>query len=152
MTYQVCDNGVMRAATLEEAAEFDALAAAAQANALPNAKSAQCTLLLAAYENAVAQPVGYTSTGGVAKTYQSDPQSLGKIRDALLGYLANTTTPAGFYWVAADNAQVPFTYADLSALAAVMMAQGWNAFQHLQNLKTAISAATTVEAVQAITW
>jgi hypothetical protein len=70
----------------------------------------------------------------------------------LLAFGATQAVPPGFYWVAADNAKVPFTYADLQGLAQAVGAQGAAAFQRLQALKDQVRAATSVAAVEAITW
>lgn len=119
---------------------------------LAEAQAAQVQTLTASYEAAIAAPVSCTSKAGVAKTYQADPASVSNLQNTLLGLQAAQATPTGFYWVAADNTQVLFTYADLQALAAAMLAQGWAAFQKLQTLKAEVAAATTVTAVQAVTW
>jgi hypothetical protein len=122
------------------------------AQLLAQAQQAQIATLTAAYQSAIAQPVSYTSKGGVTKTYQADPNSLSNLQNALLGLQAAGATPSGFYWVAADNTQVPFTYSDLQGLAAALLAQGWAAFQQLQTLKGQVNAATTISAVQTIVW
>jgi hypothetical protein len=122
------------------------------AQLLAQAQQAQLTTLTAAYQSAIAQPVSYTSKGGITKMYQADPQSLSNLQNTLLGLQAAGATPSGFYWVAADNTQVSFAYADLQGLAAAMLAQGWAAFQQLQTLKAHVNAATTVSAVQAVVW
>lgn len=129
-----------------------ALSAPSAAFLLTQAQSSQVDVLAQAYAAAIAQPVSYTTKAGVAKTYQADPGSVSNLQNTLLGLQAAQATPTGFYWVAADNTQVPFTYADLQALAAAMLAQGWAAFQKLQTLKAQVAAATTVTAVQAVTW
>jgi hypothetical protein len=120
------------------------------------AQDAQIDILTTAYQNAVAKPVSYTSKGGTAKIYQADPASIAYLQNALLGCQATSpaapATPDGFYWVAADNTRVPFTYADLQGLAATVFAQGAEAFTHLQTLKGQVNAATTVSEVVAITW
>lgn len=115
-------------------------------------QTAQIAALSAAYQNAIAGPVSYTSKGGVTKIYQADPQSVANIVQSLAGCQALQATPVGFYWVAEDNTQVPFTYADLQGLAAAMYALGAAAFAHLQDKKTAVLAATTVAEVEAIIW
>jgi hypothetical protein len=88
----------------------------------------------------------------VTKTYQADPGSVANLQGMLLAFGATQAVPSGFYWVAADNTQVPFTYADMQGLAQALGTQGAAEFQHLQTQKAAILAATTVDAVQAITW
>jgi len=119
---------------------------------LQEAQAQQINSLWQAYQTATQAPVSYTSKGGVTKTYQADPQSVANLTQMLLAFQAAAATPSGFYWVAADNTQVPFTYADMQGLAAAFGAQGAAAFQRLRALKAEIKAATTVSAVQAITW
>ena len=119
---------------------------------LVQAQTVQISILAEAYNNAISQPVSFTSAGNITKTYNADMGSISNLQMCILGYMSAQATPSGFYWVAADNTQVPFTYSDLKALAAVMMAQGWAAFQHLQTQKAAVNAAVTVAAVQAIVW
>ena len=122
------------------------------AQLVAQAQAAQIVTLTQAYKSAIQQPVSYTSKGGITKTYQADPPSGSNLQNAILGMQAAGVAPSGFYWVSADNTQVPFTFADLQGLAADLLAQGWAAFQHLQALKADVLAATTVSAVQAIVW
>lgn len=122
------------------------------AQLLANAQAAQVQLLAAAYTAATQVPVSYTSKGGVTKTYQADPQSVSNLTAELLTYQTAGAVPTGYFWVAADNTQVSFTYADLQALAAALGSPGWPAFQKLQTLKAEIMAAATVSAVSAIVW
>lgn len=119
---------------------------------LAQAKTQALAALASTYTAAIAQPVTYASKGGATETYQADPASISNLQSMLLAFGATQTLPAGFYWVAADNTQVPFTYADLQGLAQVMGTQGAGAFMHLQTLKATVLAATTVAAVQAVTW
>lgn len=116
------------------------------------AQAKQLAALYATYRQAAQQPVSYTSEGGVAKTYQADPGSVASLTQMLLAFGATQAVPPGFYWVAADNTKVPFTYADLQGLAQATGAQSEAAFQHLQALKDQVRAATSVAAVEAITW
>ncbi len=122
------------------------------AQLLSQAQTAQITMLTQAYGAAIQQPVSYTSKGGVTKTYQADPGSLSNLQNAIFGFQGAGATPNGFYWVSADNTQVPFTFADLQGLAAALLAQGWAEFQKLQTLKAEVMAATSASAVQAIVW
>ncbi|MGF6872341.1 hypothetical protein OKW35_001799 [Paraburkholderia sp. MM5477-R1] len=62
-------------------------------------------------------------------------------------------TPDGFYWVASDNnAQVPFTVADLIGLYQLIWDRENVAFDKLQALKSQIRAAKTVNDVEAVLW
>ncbi len=133
----------------EELAETDALWVA---YLLAQAQAAQTATLMAVYETASIQPVSYTTKAGVSHTFQADASSQQLVQTSLAGYSAAQAVPSGFYWVAADNTQVPFVYADLQGLAGVMIAQGWTAFQQLQTLKAEVRTATTVAAVQAVVW
>ncbi|NNM68927.1 MAG: DUF4376 domain-containing protein [Gallionella sp.] len=122
------------------------------AQLLASAQAAKIELLSVAYANAITQPVSYTSKSGMAETYQADSNSQSNLMKELAVYQSAGATPTGYYWVAANNTQVPFTLADLQGLAAAMGAQEWQAFQHLQTLKASVSSGTTVTAVQAIVW
>lgn len=119
---------------------------------LAQAQTLQLAALEAAYDSASSTAIGYTTKGGVTATFQADTVSQSLVQTSLAGYSAAAAVPTGFYWVAADNTQVAFTYADLQGLAATMIAQGWTAFQKLQTLKASVRAATTVAAVQAVVW
>lgn len=129
-----------------------ALVAPSSAFLLTQAQTAQIGMLTQAYAAAIAQSVSYTSKAATVKTYQADPDSRGKLSDMLLACSGAQATPPGFYWVALDNAQVPFVYTDLQGLAVAMGAQGFTAFAHLQTLKAEVLAATTAAAVAAIVW
>ena len=122
------------------------------AQLLASAQTTQLNSLIASYANAIAQPVSYTSVAGVVKTYQADKQSRDNLVEMTAAYTKAAATPTGFYWIATDNTQVPFTFADLQQLAAVMGVPGWTAFQNLQTKKASVMAATTVSAVQLIVW
>ncbi len=99
--------------------------------------------LYAAYNAAIQLPVAYMAT-----TFQADNAS----QDVLTKCLVADSVPTGFYWLDANNAQVPMTFAQLQGLAGVMLAQGQAAFAKLQAKKTAVRDATTVAAVQAVVW
>ena len=113
---------------------------------LAQTQIAQLSSLAQSYTTAIQTPVSYTSKGGVTKTFQADAGAVSNLQNTVLGYQAAGATPAGFYWVSEDNTQVPFTYADLQGLAAVMVAQGWTAFQHLQTQKAAVNTIVNLPA------
>ncbi|KWO62570.1 DUF4376 domain-containing protein [Burkholderia territorii] len=122
------------------------------ADELSVARTAKLAALASAYAQAIQQPVSFTTQAGVQKAFQADSQSVYNLQSMLLAFQVAGATPEGFYWVAADNTQVPFSYADMQGLAQVIGAQGALAFQHLQNLKTAVKDAATYSAIQAVTW
>lgn len=144
--------GCVIGATYENGVFTPPSAPPAPAPTLDQAQSVQTALMTQAYAEAISQPVAYTTAAGVAKTYDADPASQNLITQAFTLYSAAGAVPDGFYWVAADNTQVPFTLADLKALGTAVGAQVWAAFQHLQTKKAAILDATTVAEVRAVTW
>jgi hypothetical protein len=119
---------------------------------LAQVQAAQIAVLNQGYSTAIQQPVSYTSKGGVTKTYQASAASVANLTQMLLAFQASQTVPDGFYWVSEDNTQVPFTYADMQALANALGMQGASMFAKLQTLKGQVNAATTIAAVQSITW
>jgi hypothetical protein len=119
---------------------------------LAQAQAAQIAALEAAYTNAIAQPVAYKSVGGITKTFSATPQAISNVANMQLAFAPPNALPQGFYWVATDNTQVPFTYADIQGLAAALGTQGWNSFAHLQTQIAAVMAAPTAAAVQSINW
>lgn len=122
------------------------------ARTLAQAQADQIAALAAAYAIAIVQPISFTTAAGVTQSYQADSQSVSNATDSMLGCQAAQSTPQGFYWVAADNTQVPFTYADLQGLAAAFFAQGQRAFVKLQTLKAQVRAATSVDQVTTVVW
>ena len=117
---------------------------------LAQAQAAQIGLLAAAYANAIVQSVSYTSKAGVVQTYQADARSVANLQSMMLAFSGAAATPTGFPWIALDNTAVPFAYADLQGLAAVLGAQGLAAFLNLQAKKVTVLAATTIVKVQAV--
>ena len=126
----------------------------APANVMADALAAKLAEFETAYAAAIVADVTYTSKGGITKTYQADAGSVSNLQASILGcQSANPSapaTPAGFYWVASDNTQVPFTFADLQGLAAAIFAQGAAAFQTLQTKKANAKAATTYVALSGV--
>jgi hypothetical protein len=108
--------------------------------------------LATAYQAAITQAVQYTSVGSITSAFQATPAAIDNLEHMMLAFQPPNVLPAGFYWVAADNSQVPFTYADLLGLAQTIGAQGFVAFKNLQQKKIAALAATTAEQLAAITW
>ncbi len=105
-----------------------------------------------AYATAIAAGVTFTTVAGDTRAYQSDPDSVNRLQNCILGWIAVQSVPPGFYWVATDNTQVPFTWADLVGLGAAFLNPGHAAFETLQDLKAAARGATTLESVKAVSW
>ncbi len=98
----------------------------------------------AEYARAISADIDYNGA-----SFQADAPSRVKLLEVLSTL---TAVPTGFYWVTADNAQVPFTITDLTALAGAMMERGWGAFAKLQALKATVRAAEDVSAIEAVAW
>lgn len=113
------------------------------AQLLADAQIAQFVSLETAYASAIHIPVAYMAT-----TFQADTAS----QDILAKSLVAGSVPAGFYWLDAQNAKIPMTFAQLQGLAAAILAQGQAAFDRLQARKAAVRAAATVAAIQAVVW
>jgi len=110
---------------------------------LAQVQADQIVILTASYSASIQIPVAYMGT-----TFQADPDSQLLVAKCL----APGAVPAGFYWQDVNDAQVPMTFAQLQGLAGVMLLQGQASFTKLQGYKGQVRAATTVAAVQAITW
>lgn len=140
-------------AALAQIAPFDGgTVVTDDAQSLEAVQTRQAALLDAAYFQAIAQDVSFTTAGDDTRMYQSDPVSVSNASACMLGCQAAQAVPEGFYWVAADNTRVVFTYADLQAFAAALFAHGHGAFMTLQDLKASVRAAATVDAVKLIGW
>lgn len=113
------------------------------ADQLTPAKASQNAVLASAYAAAIQIPVAYMAT-----TFQADAGS----QDVLTKCLVAGSVPTGFYWLDANNVQVPMTFTQLQGLAGAMLTQGQTAFARLQTRKSTVLAATTVAAVQAVVW
>jgi hypothetical protein len=122
------------------------------AQVLAAAQASQSALIDSAYYSATQQPISFKTAAGVTETFQTDADSQTLVMQTTQGYQIAGSVPAGFYWKAADDTLVPFTLADLQGLYSAILAQGWSAFQKRTALKQQIKAATTVSAVEGITW
>lgn len=133
-----CITGVVTEVELTQA-EIDAL----PVPTLAETQTAQLALVQASYEAAIQVPVSYMST-----TFQADEYSQLLVTKCL----SAGSVPTGFYWLDANNVQVPMTFTDLQGLAGTMLIQGQTAFSKLQTFKTQIRAATTIPDVQLVVW
>ena len=88
-------------------------------------------------------------------TYQADKaKSYMAIRDAEMHWVAaNNQLPDGFYWIAKDNSEVPFTKTDIKALANVVAIQRNDVVQKTKDKKDYLrDPARTLAEVEAVTW
>lgn len=130
----------------------DVVPNAAPVLSLESAKAAQQSLIKAAYNAFVQQPVSFETAGGVTDMFDADAASQNTLMQATQGYGLAGDVPVGFYWLSASNTRVPFTLGDLRGLYQAMLSQGWAAFQKKETLKAQIDDAATVEAVQSVIW
>ena len=137
-----------------EIAEIELTADEIAALSIPlvDVQAAQSSVIDQAYAATVTADIAFTTSAGVAATFQADADSQQVLSVSVQGYDMAGEVPSGFFWKATDNSQVAFTLADLKGLYQAMLARGWTAFQKRTTLKAEIAAATTVAAVQAITW
>ena len=113
------------------------------ARQLQQAKAAKLAEITADYAAATTADIAYMST-----TFQADPASINTMAQVLSG--STMGLPADFYWVDAGNVQVPMTLAQLQGLGAMIIERNWGAFKVLQDKKTMLTAAVTIEDVNAI--
>ena len=110
---------------------------------LASVKINQIIELTKSYQVAIQLPVAYMAT-----TFQADTGS----QDVLTKCLVAGSVPVGFYWLDANNIQVPMTFLQLQGLAGAMLVQGQIAFNQLQVRKNFIKVALTIPDVQAVVW
>jgi hypothetical protein len=115
-------------------------------------QAAKIAELYGEYQAASQVAVAYKTVAGISQTFQADTASQNTLLIAVTGYGFAGATPAGFYWVALDNTQVPFALDDLKGLYGVMLAQGNVAFNQLQVLKAETRSAATIADVHAVSW
>lgn len=119
---------------------------------LATAQAEQIATLNTAYNAALQAPVSFTTAGGVTKTFKTDQVSVNYLMSMQLAFQQAGAVPSGFIWLAADGTQAPFTYADILGLSHAIGVAGLAQWQHLQTQISAVNAATTVAAVQAVGW
>lgn len=111
-------------------------------------KQSQSNAIQAAYQNAAYNtPVAYMGT-----TFWTDSDSQFKVLGAAWGYGKAGSVPDGFAWWDATGNGVPMTLPQLEGLAQATLAAVEAAFLKRKTYLAAIAAATTVAAVQAVTW
>jgi hypothetical protein len=121
-------------------------------NAVDAIRDQVLTTLAAAYKSTIDADIEYTSAGGITKLFQADSTAVDNLQRSLSGCALTAATPPGFFWVASDNTQVPFTYADMQGLAAAMFSRGAVEFAKLQGLKAQARAAQGKAELDEIVW
>ena len=119
---------------------------------LSDAKVARIAVMQAAHDVDKCANISFTTAGAVTADFQANATAIQAIKDAIAGFGDTGVVPVGFYFVAADNTHVTFTYADLKGLGRAIADRAWTAFDNLQTKKIAINAAADVAAVNAINW
>lgn len=144
--YQILDNGVLRDATPEESAEFEAQGEAA-VGALRAAKNTEI--------NKWRSLANLSTFPHAGKLVSCDELSRSDIDGVANNIALFGEFPAGFPggWKATDNTMIPLPDVDaFRAMYASMTAQGAANFNRAQELKAQLAAASTPEAIAAITW
>ena len=119
---------------------------------LQKAKATRIAVMQAAHDAAKCANISFTTAGAVTTDFQANATAIKAIKDSIAGFGDTGVVPVGFYFVAADNTHVTFTYADLKGLGRAIADRAWTAFDNLQTKKIAINAAADVAAVNAINW
>lgn len=111
--------------------------------ALATAQAERCNALATEYSAEIQKNVQYMDTA-----FQADDAS----QTVLIKVLVAGSVPEGFFWLDANNVQVPMSYAQLQGLASAILVRGQAAFTKLQQLKDQVRAAATVADAQAVVW
>ncbi|MDN4052914.1 DUF4376 domain-containing protein [Massilia sp. YIM B02763] len=146
MVLQILDNGVLRSATLEEAAEIEARSQT-NIDMLRAAKNNEI--------NAWRSAANLATFPHAGKLISCDELSRSDIDGVANNIALFGEFPAGFPggWKATDNTMIPLPDVDaFRAMYASMTAQGAANFNRAQELKAQLAAASTPEAIAAITW
>ncbi len=84
--------------------------------------------------------------------FDSDDRSRANLTATVAAVQAGISLPQGFTWRSAENQDVPFDAANLVSLAAAMLGHVNTQYQKSWTIKAAVSAAGSVEDLDAITW
>lgn len=153
-TYWLPDGSKHQILVIGETPPENALPSAPPAPALTlsQAQSEQIVILRAAYQFAIQQPVEFTTEGGHTDTFAADTQSVNNLEAMLCAYAKSLQFPLNLWLNAAGVPVTPFTFADLQGLAQAIANQATPDYQELLAKIAAVMAATTVDAVSAVTW
>ena len=117
---------------------------------LAKAQTAQIAALRAAYEAAILAPVSFTTAAGTTAMFATTPAAIGYLQGVIAAGSAAWT--ANLWLSNAGTPITPFTFADVQGLAAAIEAVETPEYQELLKLIGEVMAATTVSAVQGVTW
>ena len=123
---------------------------------LAEAQAAQIALLQSSYKSAINAPVSFKNSAGVTSTYPAG-NTVSLNGNTATQNLSNVITAGATAWTLGkwldtNNVAQTFTYADLVSLAGAMEAVEALDWQDLVAKIAEVNAATTVSAVQAITF
>lgn len=126
------------------------------AQLLAEAQAAQIALLQSSYKSAINAPVSFKNSAGVTSTYPAG-NTVSLNGNTATQNLSNAITAGATAWTLGkwldtNNVAQTFAYADLVSLAGAMEAVETLDWQDLIAKIAEVNAATTVSAVQAITF
>ena len=120
---------------------------------LSYAKTSQIALLQSAFQQAEQTPVSLTLASGITTSFGITPHDWTKIVGLFAKYVAKgITLPSGYQIPDANGTLQSVTVADIENLFNAGETQMTGAIAKLASLVGEVQAATTVSAVQAITW
>jgi hypothetical protein len=128
------------------------LAAALAASQLAVAKATQTSQLLAAYQTEVYNTPVSLTVGSNTYSFPVDDATQTNITKYLSVFAKMTTPPATVPLADANGKPQQLSPADLQALAELILTQSVSAWTKLVQLQAQVAAATTIAAVQGISW
>ena len=115
--------------------------------ALSKAKDYQKKLITQWRDEALASGVEYEG-----EIYQADAGSHNMLSGVIAASAAGIPLPDGFVWRTIDNKNITMTADTLKALGQIMFEYVEQCHHKAWTLKDAVNQATTIDAVQSITW
>ena len=115
--------------------------------ALIEAKDYQKSLITMWRDNALAGGVEYEG-----EIYQAEANSYNMLSGVIAAIAAGLFLPDGFVWRTIDNKNITMTADTLKALGQIMFEYVEQCHHKAWTLKDAVNQATTIDAVQSITW
>jgi len=122
------------------------------ADQLAAARADKVASLTLAYNQALVAPVTFTNHTGVTASFNQAASDISNLQKAITGSALSGTWSLNLWQDATGAVIAPFTYADLQGLAAAMEAADTPQYVHLLTLIAAVTAATTLAAIAAVSW